>query len=262
MSRQQIQDLLDKNVARLGTGMNMRMLRGFGSGGPGTVTFTIQTKRPNLPAVLEIVRQILREPSLPGSEFEVIKNEEIAGVQQGRSDPMRQGLNHIQRLLSKYPIDDVRYVPTIDEQVERLKKVSLDQVRTLYGDYLGAEHGEVVIVGDYEASEVLPILAKTFDGWKSSKSYAWIGRAYQPDLEPRHETVATPDKENAIYLAGLTMPIRDDDPDYPALCWATSCWVAVPSHHALPIDCASKGGSPTRPCRCCKPARSIIVVAS
>ena len=57
-----------------------------------------------------------------------MKNERIAGVEQGRSDPMRQGLNHIQRLLSQYPSDDVRYVPTIDEQVERLKKVSLDQV--------------------------------------------------------------------------------------------------------------------------------------
>ena len=44
---------------------------------------------------------------------------------------MRQGLNHIQRLMSKYPADDVRYVPTIDEQLERLKNVSLDQVRTI-----------------------------------------------------------------------------------------------------------------------------------
>ena len=63
--------------------MNMRMLRGFGSQGLGTLTFTIETKRANLPAVLEILRQILREPSLPGSEFEVMKNEEIAGVRTG-----------------------------------------------------------------------------------------------------------------------------------------------------------------------------------
>jgi len=217
LTRQQIQDLLDKNVARLGTGMNMRMLRGFGGQGLGTVTFTVETKRANLPAVLDIVRQILREPTLPGSEFEVMKNEEIAGVEQGRSDPMRQGFNHIQRLLSKYPRDDVRYVPTLDEQAERLKKVSLDQLRTLYHDYVGAEHGELVVIGDFELSEVMPILSKTFDGWKSDKPYARIERPYQPEIEPRRETVSTPDKENAIYLAGLLMPIKDDNPDYPAL---------------------------------------------
>ena len=39
----------------------------------------------------------------------------------------------------------------------------------------------------------------------------------QPGIEPRHETVATPDKENAIYLAAFTMPIKDEDADYPAL---------------------------------------------
>ena len=146
-----------------------------------------------------------------------MKNEEIAGAQQGRSDPMVQGFNHIQRLLAKYPSDDVRYVPTTDEQIERLKNVSLDQVRTLYNDYLGAEHGEVVVVGDFDASAILPILSKTFDGWKSEKPYAWIERHYQPELEPKRETVATPDKENAIYIAGQIMPMRDDDPDYPAL---------------------------------------------
>ena len=138
-------------------------------------------------------------------------------MQQGRSDPMLQGLNHIQRSLAKYPSDDVRYTPTVDEQIERLKKVGLDQVRTLYSDYLGADHGEVVVVGDFEASAILPILAKTFEGWKAQKPYAWIERNYQPDNEPRHETVSTPDKENAAFFAGQILPIRDDDPDYPAL---------------------------------------------
>ena len=198
--------------------MNMRMMRGFGGGWRlGSVTFTIETKRANLPAVLEILRQILREPTLPASEFEVMKNEQIAGIEQGRSDPMRQGLNHIQRLLSHYPSDDVRYVPTIDEQIERLKKAQLDQVQPLYRDYLGADHGELVVVGDFEPSEILPILAKTFDGWKAEKPYARIERPYQPDIKPQRETVSTPDKENAVYLAGLSMPIKDDDPDYPAL---------------------------------------------
>jgi zinc protease len=217
LSRQQIQDLLDKYVARLGTGMNMRMLGGSGSQGLGTLTFTIETKRAHLAPVLEILRQILREPSLPGSEFEVMKSEDIAAAQQGRSDPIRQGLNHLQRLLTDYPIDDVRYVPSVDDQIDRLKKVSLDQIRTLYQEYLGADHGELVIVGDFDSAEIMPILARTFDGWKSDKPYALIARPFQAEIAPKRETVSTPDKENAAYFAGLLMPIKDDDPDYPAL---------------------------------------------
>ena len=91
--------------------------------GLGQVTFTIETKREHLAAGLDMLRQVLREPSLPYREFEVMKNEQIAGIEQGRSDPIRQGLNQIQRILSPYPSDDVRYVPTLDEQIERLKKI-------------------------------------------------------------------------------------------------------------------------------------------
>jgi zinc protease len=220
LNRQQIQDALDKNFARLGTGGPMgrgRGMRGGGGGGPGTLTFTVQTRRANFAAVLEILRQILREATLPATDFDLIKNERIAALEQGRSDPMALGMIQIQRLLSPYPRDDVRYVPTVDERVDRLKKASLDQVKSLYQSYLGADHGELVIVGDFEPSEIMPILARTFDGWKAEKPYARIERPYQADLKPERITIQTPDKDNALYVAGLCLPIMDDNSEYPAL---------------------------------------------
>jgi zinc protease len=199
--------------------MGGRMMRALAGGlGIGVASFTVETKRAKLPAVLEILRQILREPTLPGSEFEVIKNEEIAGIEQGLSDPMRQGFNQIQRLLARhYPKDDVRYVPTLSERLERTRNVSLDQVRALYQGYLGADHGELAIVGDFELSEILPILGKTFEGWKAERPYARIERTMPRELKPEQVTIPTPDKANAVYVAGLQVPLTDSDPDYPAL---------------------------------------------
>ena len=221
LNRQQIQDALDKNFARLGGGGGMGRGRrgGGGGGGPtlGSVSFSVQTRRANLAAVLEILRQILREPTLPARDFEVMKNERIAGLEEGRTDPFSLGGNRLQRLMSHYPSDDVRYVPTVEEHIERLKKTSLEQVQSLYRDYLGAGHGELVVVGDFEPSEIMPVLAKAFDGWKAEKPYARIEHAFQADLKPERVTILTPDKENAIYLAGFSMPIKDDNPDYPAL---------------------------------------------
>jgi zinc protease len=205
LTRQQIQDALDENFARMSV-----------QGVPGGLTVTIETKRTHLPAVLDILRQVLREPTLPADEFEVLKNERLARLEQGRNDPQRLASIRLQRLLSQYPPDDVRYVPTIEEEIDRLKATSIDQVRTVYHDYLGADHGELAVVGDFEPSEVLPLLARAFDGWKAAKPYARIDRAYQA-IEPTRDQINTPDKANAIYLAGLTLPLRDSDPDYPAL---------------------------------------------
>ena len=222
LNRQQIQDALDKNFARLGGGGGMGGGRrggggGGGGGAVGTISFNVQTRRANFAPVLEILRQVLREPTLPAHDFELMKNANIAALEQGRSDPRSLGLNRMQRLLSHYPSDDVRYVPTIDEHIDRLKKTTLENVQTLYREFLGADHGELVVVGDFEPSEIMPILARMLDGWKAAKPYARIDHPYQPDIKPIRETILTPDKENAVYLAALTMPIKDDNPDYPPL---------------------------------------------
>jgi zinc protease len=217
LSRQQIQDVLDKNFAQLGGGGEGRMRFGGGGSSVGVLAYSIQTKRANLPAVLEVLRQILREPTLPQSEFEVMKNERLAGLEQGHSDPMRQAVNHLQRLLTQYPIDDVRYVPTIDEEVQRVKAVSVDDVRALYHDFVGASHGELAIVGDFEPSEALSVLGRTFEDWKNPQPFTRIERPFQPGLKSTRETILTPDKANASYFAGLTAEMKDSDPDYPAL---------------------------------------------
>jgi zinc protease len=223
LNRQQIQDALDQYVARLGTGGPAGGPRGGGrrgGGGGGTlgsVTFTVETKRANLAPVLEILRQVLREPTLPADDFEVMKVERLARQEQGRTDPQRLATNRLARLMANYPPDDVRYVPTVAEEVDRLKAATVDQVRTLYRDYLGASHGELAVVGDFEPSETLPVLARALSGWKSEKPYARIERPYQPGLPSARETIVTPDKANATYHAGLAMPVGDDHPDYPGL---------------------------------------------
>jgi zinc protease len=205
LTRQQIQDALDKNLAR----MNL-------SGGTGVLTANIETKRDKLPAVLDLLRQVLREATLPADEFELLKTEQLAGLEQGRHEPQALAGTALRRKLSDYPKDDVRYVPTIDESIDRLKATKLDQVKALYGDYLGADHGELAVVGDFEPSEVLPVVEKALKDWHSDKDYARIAEPYQA-VEGGRLQINTPDKANAVYLAGLPLPMKDEDPDYAAL---------------------------------------------
>ncbi|MBV8314960.1 MAG: insulinase family protein [Planctomycetaceae bacterium] len=216
LTRQQIQDTLDRNRARLNASGGRPSPLAPG-GGPGQLTITIETRRPSLPAVLDVLRQILREPTLPESEFEILKAERLARLDEARTDPMRLAMNRLPRLLTRFPSDDVRYTPTIDEEFARVKETRLEQVKTLYGEYLGSAEGELAIVGDFEPSEVLPILARTLEAWKARQPYARVEWPFQPDVSPEHQTIATPDKANATYVAGLNLPIRDDHPDYPAL---------------------------------------------
>ncbi|ODT99692.1 MAG: hypothetical protein ABS79_04200 [Planctomycetes bacterium SCN 63-9] len=212
LTRQQIQDTLDRNFARLTPAGGSMLGRNIGS-----LTFNIVTKRGNLPAVLEVLRQVLREPTLPASELEIMKHEELAALEQQRSEPIGRAFVQFRRLLNQYPKDDVRYVATIEEEIEQVKGLTIDQIRTLYKDFIGAQRGELAIVGDFEESDVLPILAKSFEGWKAPKPFERVPRPAQPDIKPGRETIEIPDKENAIFLTGSLLPMNDTAPDYPAM---------------------------------------------
>ena len=215
MSYQRIRDELDKLQATLSAG--------GGRGGPatggtlGAVSFAIQAKRDTLPAVLDILRQVLREPVFPVRPFEVMQRARLASLEQMRTDPGMLAARLLQRHLAPYPQDDVRYVPTIEESLARLQATTRDQVAQLYREYLGPQAGELAVVGDFDPDACLPILQATFAGWIATKPYARIATSAPSGLTGVQQQINTPDKANATYASGLVFPLRDDDPDYPAL---------------------------------------------
>ncbi len=127
LSRQQIQDTLDKNEASLAA-----------SGDVGSVTFRIETKRSKLPAVLELLREIVRDPSLPDEEFEIQRGQKLAALDERLTDPQSLAIERMRRALSPFEKSDVRYIPSVAEEIARDKALKLDQIRKLHADFLGA----------------------------------------------------------------------------------------------------------------------------
>jgi zinc protease len=123
----------------------------------------------------------------------------------------------LERALNPWPKDDVRYIPTVDESLDRLRAVSYDQVTSLYRDYLGSQNGELTIVGDFDSGACLAALKLALDGWTATKPYARIAMPEAGEQTGAKQIIDTPDKANATYVAGLVFPMRDDDADYPAL---------------------------------------------
>lgn len=204
-TRQQIQDEFDRLKARVGI-----------FGGPTTVRASVETIRENLPAVLRLVAEVLREPSFPAAEFDLLKQERLAGLEQQRSEPGAIAIRALQRHLSPYPKGDVRYVPTLDEEIEELKAATLDEAKKFYADFYGGQYGEIAVVGDFDDREVATLLGELFDTWKNPRPFSRIVSVYQ-DVPAINQSFETPDKANAFFLAGMTLNVRQDDPDYPAL---------------------------------------------
>ncbi len=206
LSRQQLQDQLDKNLATLGA-----------SSSAGEATFVIQTKRDKLTAVIDLLRQVIREPVFPGTELDILKQGHRADLEQSLNDPQQLAVKAVRRALSPYPIGDVRYYPTTEEEIRQTDDVDVASVKSLYSEFLGAQAGQLVVVGDFDEESTMHSLTGMLKGWKAKQSYERITRTGDVDVKADLIQISTPDKANAFYFAGGVIPLRDDDPDYPAL---------------------------------------------
>ncbi|MCI0681974.1 MAG: insulinase family protein, partial [Gemmataceae bacterium] len=204
-TRQQIDDLLAKLSSSLAVGSDT-----------GELTASWQSKRANLPALLEIVDEVLRRPIFPENEFDEIRRQNAQQIAKSMTDPQPLAANAFRRKLNPYPKTDIRYQPTLQESLERWHKVTRDDVVRVYREQVGAT-GEVVIVGDFDVEATVKQLEKIFGSWKARTPFEKIRMAANTKVAGSQEDINTPDKENAVYLAGQTFPLKKGDPDYAAL---------------------------------------------
>jgi len=204
-TRQEIQDELDR-------------LQSSGSlgGGPIIATGQFQTDRAHVVELIRLMGEIAREPAFPQSEFDILKEQRLSSIEQGRSEPDALASLALSRHMSNYPPGHPNYVGTFDEQLSDLEATTLDDVRSFYEDFWGPQSGNVVIVGDFDEAAVRAAIEDTFGDWVSPQPFT---RVATPFYDPPAEEIVieTPDKANAIFLAQQNLRLNDSDPDYPAL---------------------------------------------
>jgi zinc protease len=205
-TRQQFKDALDK----LGATVSF-------VGEAGHLAVSIKVKRENLVAAVALVGEALRHPAFSETEFDVLKNERLEQLKAQKTEPGPLAMRQIQRKLSDYPKDNIRYAPTIDESIERLKAVTLDQVKKLYAEQVSAQVGELSAVGDFDIPALTKAFTPVLEGWKSNVEYRRIERPAKPVEKGETIVIDTPDKANAVYIAGVTFPMKDTDPEYAAM---------------------------------------------
>jgi zinc protease len=204
-TRQQLQDEMLKVNARINV-----------TGGSGRATATVNTTGTNLVAALRLAAEMLREPAFPDLDFDQVKKQRAAGLENNRTDPAALAQLALNRAMNTFPRGDVRYVGTIDEQIEDLNKVSLDEVRMFHSRFYGASHGEIAVVGQFKEADVRAAAAELLGAWSVTAPYARIATTYQKTT-PVNLKIETPDKQNATFEAALAFAMSDTDPDYPAM---------------------------------------------
>jgi zinc protease len=205
-TREQVKDLLDQLKAQVRV-----------TPSPQGVTMNVEVRRLQLEATLALLAECLKSPALDAKEFEQLKREALAELEQRKDDPMAVGQVALQRALSPFPEKGhPLYVPTLPEVIAETAALKVDDLRAFHSRFYGAGAAFVSAVGDFDEPAVRRQLEALFAGWKAPEAYARIPVTYRP-LEQTAATFETPDKKMAFFGAGLPFSLRQSDPDFAAM---------------------------------------------
>jgi zinc protease len=204
-TRAQISEELDKLSSKMS----------IGAQGQNVIVSITSTKQ-NMPAVLDLLDEILHQPSFPPDEFKALVEENLVGIESQKSEPNALAPLELQRLINTFPKGHMFYPMTFDESIAAIKAASLDDIKKFHADFYNGSSTTGSIVGDFNTPDIKQRLNKIFDNWSAVKSYSRIPNPYK-EVAVKNVELKTPDKKMAIFVSAQPVKMRDTDPDYPAL---------------------------------------------
>ena len=182
----------------------------------GGGTLYLETDRAHAAEALALLAEIVKEPALARDQFELVKKETLADLEEAQHDPGTLAATALLRSVDPYPPDDPRYTPTVPESIERTRALRLEDVARVHGTLWGGDAATLALVGDFDAQALDAAVTRHFGAWRAPRPYQRLPRPYQA-RPGAAERLRTPDKQNAVVALMALVQAADTAPDAPAL---------------------------------------------
>lgn len=204
-TRTQIKDLLDnlKTDIRIGFGGN-------------DLSINLSTDKDNMVSAMDLLKDILRNPSFSKDEFDKIVLEQKTMYESYKNDPQNVASTAMSLKMNAYPKGHPLGAMSIDEMLDGLAKVKLDDVQNFYNKFLGLNEGYVSFVGEVDKDQAIAKTNELFQGWNPQIAYKKIAKKLKTTSKA-NETIQIDDKTNAVSFGGMAFPLSQKDPDYTAV---------------------------------------------
>jgi zinc protease len=162
----------------------------------------------NADRILELMSDIVLNPSFPADELAKYKQRQLAGLQQQRSEPSFLSRERFYKdLYGDFPASEVSATP------DSVKQVTVEDLKKFHDAYYAPNNAILGVVGDVQYDQIVPLIEKYFGGWQKQS-------VQQPDLStlpaPSAEKVVLVDRPDSVQtniIAG-DYSLRRSDANY------------------------------------------------
>ena len=191
----QISEQLGLLGASLGTGSDL-----------DTSSVTISALKPRLDPALDIFADVILNPSFPASDFDRLKQQQLAGIQREKVTPVQMALRVFPQLL--YGEGHAYALPLTGSGTEKsVTALTREDTQKFHQTWFHPNSGTLIIVGDTNMAEIKPKLERLFSSWKQGtppkKNIGTVQKANKPSVY----LVDRPGSLQSIIFAGhVTLP--------------------------------------------------------
>jgi zinc protease len=189
--------------------------------GSGThhVSFGGKALAEDLPVLVELLNDVLRNPSFPERQIERLRGERLTWLKYQEQDTRRQAARAFRENL--YPQHHpYHYSPR--GTLATIPELSVDDIRGFHAQHYGPEGFTIGVVGAVTAAQVVDLINRTLGDWTNPRQQPVPALpAVKPPDAIRRVSVPVPGKTQSDIMLGVVGPARLD-PDHQAASLANS----------------------------------------
>lgn len=162
---------------------------------------------------LELLSDVLRNPTFPEDELQKMKMMRLSGIKQQQDDP--QSLAFRRFYGSVFPKGHPYHQLSLEDEAANTSAITREDVASFYGKHYGPQTAVIVVVGDIDEQEALAKIRQYFGDWKPTGS---AEKPQIPDTPLQSQivkhVVQVPDKSQVDVVLGYSRGLKRSDPDF------------------------------------------------
>jgi len=158
--------------------------------------------------LLEIVADVVKNPSFPADQFERVKKETLSGLASNKDNPedIASLVNKVLLYGENHPYGEATTETTV-------KNITLDQVKNFYNNYYRPNFGYLAIVGDISLEEAQKWTMKYFQAWPKGNLPANNLPGISLPSKTRVVVVDRPEAVQSVIRIGMPIQLKPGAPE-------------------------------------------------